>query len=433
MSPPLHSAHPVSNLPPVPPGYVSCPGSEYYDSNFTSEEAHSARKNRYFWVVRLGPKQGFYSTQATALQNIPPRCSLDDALERFDTHTQMRAVWPRHCFHHHGKCAVHFACVHYACHAHYNAPTNAKVEAQNTADATAAAAAYISQALNDAGTLVLTASRAANRTLRAVQTSVSRASSAVVSPPPTTSLAPPPPPSVSRTPRPSNAWTSVSRSASVLPSSTRACRGRAVARPSSRPSLPPPYSSPPPLNDTPMLSPSPSPPLSRRPQDKPMRMNTGFTGSQRCWKEKQQAEAHVEITHAPSAGVVVGLVPKAEPDSDPELDGIVKREATTASPRAPLFDPNSSDEEGDGRRAQPRPQSIKREREPSPHTPLFDSDSGEDAASVEMLCVSSSRSPSLPPSSVAPSVLSIASTAPSVISVSSTSSLSASIPSTGGS
>ncbi|KAJ7779942.1 hypothetical protein B0H16DRAFT_1711173 [Mycena metata] len=60
-----------------------------------------------------------------------------------------------------------------------------------------------------------------------------------------------------------------------------------------------------------------------------------------------------------------------------------------------------------------------------------------------MLCISSSRSPSLPSSSVAPSlvssawtppsVISIASTAPSVISISSTSSLSASIPSTGGS
>ncbi|KAJ7709272.1 hypothetical protein B0H16DRAFT_1481056 [Mycena metata] len=245
----------------------------------------------------------------------------------------MRAAWPRHGFHDHGKCA----------------------------------------ALNDAGALVLTGSRAANRTLRAVQT---------ISLVPTTSLALPPPPSVSWTPGPSNARTSASRSTSILPSPpfgwARPRHGRAAVLPSSRPSLPPPYSSPPRLNDTPMPSPFSSPPLSGGPQDKPMRMNTGFKESRRQWKEKQQVEAEqrartgaahearaamereahtvlsprriasVEITRAPSAGVVVGFVPKPEPDSDPELDGIIKREATTASPRAPLFDPNSSDEDTGG-------------------------------------------------------------------------------------
>ncbi|KAJ7028592.1 hypothetical protein C8F04DRAFT_1290550 [Mycena alexandri] len=400
MSPPLHNARPVTTLPPAPPGYVSCAGHRYYDGQFQSEEAHSRRKDRHFWLVSQGPQQGFYSRQSSALQNTPAGYSLNDALERFDTHSAMHNAWPRHCHHYHSHCRVHFACVHVPCNEHPDAPTNADIH-------TAAAA---------------------NRTLHAVLTSASRASSSMASRPPTALSAPPLPPSASRTPAPSNAHTSTSRSTAAQ-----------------SPLLPPPYSSPPPNQDTPMPSPSPSPPASNGPQ--PMRMRTGIPESKRAHREEGEHRAHagaehearaavqreaqaavpprriasVEITHAPSAGVTISVVPKPEPESDAEPDAVVERQ-------------------------EPRAWSIKRKRELSPCAPLFDPDSEGDAADVEMQCISSSRSPSPPPpSSVAPStlsilsstrtppsVISIASTAPSVISVSSTSSLSASIPSTGG-
>ncbi|KAJ7723137.1 hypothetical protein B0H16DRAFT_1737348 [Mycena metata] len=446
MSPPLHNAHPVSNLPPVPPGYVACAGRPFYDASFQSEQAHSARKNRYFWLLAMGPHQGFYSTQATATHKIPHGCSRDDALEYFDHHLDMHAAWRQHCYHRHGRCAIHFACHLLPCNQHPDAPTNAEIEAQNAANI----ADNISKALNDAGTLVLEISRAANRTLRAVQASASRGGSSAVSPAPSTaSFGPVPPVSESQTPAPSRGMSSVRSTGghgALPPGQVWArCgrghgRGRAVTPPSSRPSLPPPpYSSPPRLNNARMPSPSPSPPLSGALQEKPMRMRTGFQESRRRWNEQRRVEAEqgarghtaqgpspprriasVELTRAPSTGVTVGLVPKPELESDPELE------------RVPLFDPNSSDEE----KRRPRMRNL------SPHPPLFDSDSGEEAADVEMLCISSSRSPSPPPSSLAPSitssahtppsVISIPSTAPSVISISSTSSLSASISSTAG-
>ncbi|KAJ7027067.1 hypothetical protein C8F04DRAFT_1267358 [Mycena alexandri] len=460
MSPPLHNARPVTTLPPAPPGYVSCAGHRYYDGQFQSEEAHSRRKDRHFWLVSRGPQQGFYSRQSSALQNIPAGYSLNDALEHFDTHSAMHDAWPRHCHHYHGHCRVHFACVHVPCDEHADAPTNADIH-------TAAAA---------------------DRTLHAVRTSASRASSFMASRPPTASSAPPLPPSASRTPAPSNAHTSTSRSTGVHPSPppryTRARRGRAVAPPSphlspspgyippprsravappsSRPSLPPPYSSPPPNQDTPMPFPSPSPPASNGPQ--PMRMRTGIPESKRAHREEAERRAHagaehearaaaqreaqaavpprriasVEITHAPSAGVTIGVVPKPEPEPDAVIERQVTNRERKSSPHAPLFDSDSSDEADR--------HGVKHERERSPRAPLFDPDSEGDAADVEMQCISSSRSPSPPPpSSVAPStlsiassartppsVISIASTAPSVVSISSTSSLSASISSTGG-
>ncbi|KAJ7028778.1 hypothetical protein C8F04DRAFT_1265737 [Mycena alexandri] len=76
MSPPLHNTHPVTRLPPAPPGYVS------------------------FKVQKTGTSGWWlYSRQSSALQNIPTGYSLDDALERLDTHTAMHDTWLHHCHH----------------------------------------------------------------------------------------------------------------------------------------------------------------------------------------------------------------------------------------------------------------------------------------------------------------------------------------------
>ncbi|KAJ7035244.1 hypothetical protein C8F04DRAFT_1259053 [Mycena alexandri] len=462
MSPPLHNARPVTTLPPAGPGYVSCAGHRYYDGQFQSEEAHSRRKDRHFWLVSWGPQQGFYSRQSSALQNIPAGYSLNDVLECFDTHSAMHDAWPRHCHHYHGHCRVHFACVHVPCDEHPDAPTNADIH-------TAAAA---------------------DRTLHAVRTSASRASSSMASRPPTASSAPPLPPSASRTPAPSNAHTSTSRSTGVHPSPppryTRACRGRVVAPPSPHLSPSPGYIPPrhsravAPPSSTLLLSTSqpghthaiPIPLSScfqwsstNADEDRHSRVQARAPGRGRaqspcqrrtrspscCAMRSTGCGASVEITHTPSAGVTIGVVPKPEPESDAEPDAVIEHQVTNrerkSSPHAPLFDSDSSDEaDRHGVKQELWARSIKCEREQSPRTPLFDPDSEGDAADVEMQCISSLRSPSPPPpSSVAPStlsiassartppsVISIASTGPSVVSVSSTSSLSASISSTRG-
>ncbi|KAJ7030897.1 hypothetical protein C8F04DRAFT_1263387 [Mycena alexandri] len=112
---------------------------------------------------------------------------------------------------------------------------------------------------------------------------------------------------------------------SPSPGYTQARHGRAVAPPSSRPSLPPPYSSPPPNYDTPMPSPSPS-----------LLPSTVLEVECRaCASAKHEARAaaapphhitSVEIMCAPSPGVTIGLVPKPEPESDTEPDTVIERQ-----------------------------------------------------------------------------------------------------------
>ncbi|KAJ7746067.1 hypothetical protein B0H16DRAFT_1855468 [Mycena metata] len=80
MPPPQHNTHCLTNLPLVPPVYVSCTGCTYYDGNFHSKLTHSRCKDCHFWVAILGPK-------SSALKNIPAERLLDNTLEHFDTNT----------------------------------------------------------------------------------------------------------------------------------------------------------------------------------------------------------------------------------------------------------------------------------------------------------------------------------------------------------
>ncbi|KAJ7017255.1 hypothetical protein C8F04DRAFT_1200785 [Mycena alexandri] len=74
MSAPLHNIHPVTRLPPAPPGYVSCTGHQYYDGKFQSEEAQSRRKDQHFWLVAWGPwpLHGAFTYPVTGTQTHPP-------------------------------------------------------------------------------------------------------------------------------------------------------------------------------------------------------------------------------------------------------------------------------------------------------------------------------------------------------------------------
>ncbi|KAJ7018764.1 hypothetical protein C8F04DRAFT_1277237 [Mycena alexandri] len=105
---------------------------------------------------------------------------------------------------------------------------------------------------------------------------------------------------------------------------------RAVAPPSSRPSLPPPYSSPPPTMTRPCHPQLPLSPPFNSPRGAPKQMRTSFPGSsvhhckevecRACASAKHEARAaaapphhitSVEIMCAPSPGVTIGLVPQA--------------------------------------------------------------------------------------------------------------------------
>ncbi|KAJ7734620.1 hypothetical protein B0H16DRAFT_1767106 [Mycena metata] len=263
--------------------------------------------------------------KSIALENIPAGCLLDDTLECFDINTAMQNAWPRHCSHYHVKCRLHFTCIYVPCNEHSDAPANIEIQAQNAPPV----ANYIVQALNDAGALVLTASRAANQTLNAIWINVSCSSSSVASF--------------------KHMHIVLTQHGYSLPFLSPLPSSSSLLLPTFQQQY---------IHAFPIAL--PSPPLPDGSQDKPMRMHTSFKESSRRQWLPPRCLTSVEIKCAPSVGVTVGLIPKPEPkpESDPEADSTVKHEGTTASPCTPLFDPNSSNEDKHRGHSQPRVWSI---------------------------------------------------------------------------
>ncbi|KAJ7929549.1 hypothetical protein B0H13DRAFT_2310476 [Mycena leptocephala] len=86
------------------------------------EEQHSSQGNKWWWLVYLGPMQGAYATRATAVANVPSASKIENAIEYFDTLTDLNHGWKKSCFHWQGHCPVHFAC---ASVCHHPKPTTA--------------------------------------------------------------------------------------------------------------------------------------------------------------------------------------------------------------------------------------------------------------------------------------------------------------------
>ncbi|KAJ7904018.1 hypothetical protein B0H13DRAFT_2334952 [Mycena leptocephala] len=108
MSPPKPT-HPLAHLPDPPQNYIPCAPTKYWPSTM-DEEQHSSQGNKWWWLVYLGPMQGAYATRATAVANVPSASKIENAIEYFDTLTDLNCGWKKSCFHRHGHCPVHFAC-----------------------------------------------------------------------------------------------------------------------------------------------------------------------------------------------------------------------------------------------------------------------------------------------------------------------------------
>ncbi|KAJ7853109.1 hypothetical protein B0H13DRAFT_2359171 [Mycena leptocephala] len=112
MSPPKPT-HPLAHLPDPPQNYIPCAPTKDWPSTM-DEEQHSSQGNKWWWLVYLGPMQGAYATRATAVANVPSASKIENAIEYFDTLTDLNSRW-KSCFHWHGHCPVHFACAS-VCH-----------------------------------------------------------------------------------------------------------------------------------------------------------------------------------------------------------------------------------------------------------------------------------------------------------------------------
>ncbi|KAJ7822762.1 hypothetical protein B0H13DRAFT_2376488 [Mycena leptocephala] len=108
MSPPKPT-HPLAHLPDPPQNYIPCAPTKYWPSTM-DEEQHSSQGNKWWWLVYLGPMQGAYATRATAVANVPSASKIENAIEYFDTLTDLNHGWKKSCFHWQGHCPVHFAC-----------------------------------------------------------------------------------------------------------------------------------------------------------------------------------------------------------------------------------------------------------------------------------------------------------------------------------
>ncbi|KAJ7880443.1 hypothetical protein B0H13DRAFT_1891781 [Mycena leptocephala] len=113
MSPPKPT-HPLAHLPDPPQNYIPCAPTKYWPSTM-DEEQHSSQGNKWWWLVYLGPMQGAYATRATAVANVPSASKIENAIEYFDTLTDLNHGWKKSCFHWQGHCPVHFACAS-VCH-----------------------------------------------------------------------------------------------------------------------------------------------------------------------------------------------------------------------------------------------------------------------------------------------------------------------------
>ncbi|KAJ7907612.1 hypothetical protein B0H13DRAFT_2332207 [Mycena leptocephala] len=113
MSPPKPT-HPLAHLPDPPQNYIPCAPTKYWPSTM-DEEQHSSQGNKWWWLVYLGPMQGAYATRATAVANVPSASKIENAIEYFDTLTDLNHGWKKSCFHWHSHCPAHFACAS-VCH-----------------------------------------------------------------------------------------------------------------------------------------------------------------------------------------------------------------------------------------------------------------------------------------------------------------------------
>ncbi|KAJ7926892.1 hypothetical protein B0H13DRAFT_1861900 [Mycena leptocephala] len=120
MSPPKPT-HPLAHLPDPPQNYIPCAPTKYWPSTM-DEEQHSSQGNKWWWLVYLGPMQGAYATRATAVANVPSASKIENAIEYFDTLTDLNHGWKKSCFHWQGHCPVHFACAS-VCHHPKPTPT----------------------------------------------------------------------------------------------------------------------------------------------------------------------------------------------------------------------------------------------------------------------------------------------------------------------
>ncbi|KAJ7890315.1 hypothetical protein B0H13DRAFT_2341046 [Mycena leptocephala] len=122
MSPPKPT-HPLAHLP-DPQNYIPCAPTKYWPSTM-DEEQHSSQGNKWWWLASL--------SRATAVANVPSASKIENAIEYFDTLTDLNCGWKKSCFHWHGHCPMHFAC---ASVCHHPKPTPA---VQTNEQATASA------------------------------------------------------------------------------------------------------------------------------------------------------------------------------------------------------------------------------------------------------------------------------------------------------
>ncbi|KAJ6450012.1 hypothetical protein C8R47DRAFT_1084569 [Mycena vitilis] len=102
-----------------PAGFEPCEISKYLGANFKDHLTFSRVRNKTYWILFSGPNQGVYSLKVTCLAAKKAADNEEDVIGALETWEEVLRAWAAHCFHRHGKCAIHTqACVSGRCAAH---------------------------------------------------------------------------------------------------------------------------------------------------------------------------------------------------------------------------------------------------------------------------------------------------------------------------
>ncbi|KAJ7662032.1 hypothetical protein DFH06DRAFT_1325355 [Mycena polygramma] len=109
----------ISRLAAPPAGFEPCEIPKYLGANFKDHLTFSRVRNKTYWILFSGPNQGVYSLKVTCLAAKEAADNEEDVIGALETWEEVLRAWAAHCFHRHGKCAIHTqACVSGRCAAH---------------------------------------------------------------------------------------------------------------------------------------------------------------------------------------------------------------------------------------------------------------------------------------------------------------------------
>ncbi|KAJ7603382.1 hypothetical protein DFH06DRAFT_1151912 [Mycena polygramma] len=110
----------ISRLAAPPAGFEPCEIPKYLGANFKDHLTFSRVRNKTYWILFSGPNQELTrARRVTCLAAKEAADNEEDVIGALETWEEVLRAWAAHCFHRHGKCAIHTqACVSGRCAAH---------------------------------------------------------------------------------------------------------------------------------------------------------------------------------------------------------------------------------------------------------------------------------------------------------------------------